>query len=97
MGSRDKNFYNDYAKRLGFETAAKQIQDLFLTGKRDEAAAAVPDELVDGMALVGSADRIRARVADWQAAAGKGHIHSILLSRPSTDAMKVVADAAGLT
>lgn len=97
MGARDKNFYNDYAKRLGFEAAAKQIQDLFLTGKRDEAAAAVPDELVDGMALVGSADRIRARVADWQAAAGRGHIHSILLSRPSTDAMKVVADAAGLT
>lgn len=97
MGARDKNFYNDYAKRLGFETAAKQIQDLFLTGKRAEAAAAVPDELVDGIALVGSADRIRARVADWQTAAGKGHIHSILLSRPSPEAMGVVADAAGLT
>ena len=69
MGARDKNFYNDYAKRLGFEAAAKQIQDNFLTGKRKEAAAAVPDELVDAIGLVGSAERIKARLADWKKAA----------------------------
>ena len=49
MGARDKNFYNDYAKRLGFEDAAAKIQDLFLAGKKDEAAAAVPEELHDGI------------------------------------------------
>ena len=96
MGARDKNFYNDYAKRLGFGAAAKQIQDLFLTGKRSAAADAVPDELVDAIALVGKPDRIARRVADWQKAAGAGLVHSILLSRPSVKAMEIVARAARL-
>src|SRR5947207_15799115 len=43
MGARNKNFYNDLVKRMGYEAAAAEIQDLFLAGKRDEAAAAVPD------------------------------------------------------
>ena len=96
MGAREKNFYNDYAKRLGFETAAKQIQDLFLTGKRGPAAEAVPDELVDAIALVGPKARIEARVADWKKAADAGFVDSILLSRPSVEAMEVVAKAAGI-
>jgi hypothetical protein len=41
MGARDKNFYNDLAKRLGYEEAAVRIQDRFLTGKKAETAAAV--------------------------------------------------------
>ena len=60
MGARDKNFYNDYAKRLGYEEAAVQIQDLFLAGKKMEAVAAVPDALVDDVHLVGSARRTSA-------------------------------------
>ncbi len=96
MGARDKNFYNDYAKRLGFEAAAKQIQDLFLTGQRDAAAKAVPDELVDAIALVGPKARIEARIADWKKASDAGYVHSILLTRPSIEAMGVVAAAAGL-
>ncbi|HEX5064782.1 MAG TPA: LLM class F420-dependent oxidoreductase, partial [Myxococcota bacterium] len=59
MGARGKNFYNDYAKRLGYEEAAARIQDLYLAGKKMEAMAAVPDSLVDEVALVGPADRIR--------------------------------------
>ena len=47
MGARGKNFYNDLACRYGFEAEAKKIQDLYLDGKKDEAAAAVPDELAD--------------------------------------------------
>src|SRR5271154_529392 len=58
MGAREKNFYNDYAKRLGYEAAAIRIQDAFLAGRKMEAVAAVPDALVDEIALVGSADRI---------------------------------------
>lgn len=96
MGARGKNFYNDYATRLGFEAAAKQIQDMFLTGQREAAIAAVPDELVDAVALIGPADRIRARLADWQKAADQAHIHSILLSGAKPPAMQVVADAVGL-
>ncbi len=96
MGARDKNFYNDYAKRLGYEAAAKQIQDLFLTGKRAEAADAVPDELVDAIALVGPAERIEARVRDWQKAAGQGYVSAILLTRATVPAMETVAAAAGI-
>lgn len=66
MGSRDKNFYNDLACRYGFEEAAARIQDLYLDGKKGEAAAAVPDALVDEVALVGPIGRIKDRVAAWE-------------------------------
>jgi F420-dependent oxidoreductase-like protein len=67
MGARDKNFYNDYTRRLGYEEAAQKIQDLYLGGKKDEAAAQVPDALVDEVALVGSRERIRDRLEAWKA------------------------------
>ncbi|MEN3312854.1 MAG: hypothetical protein V7645_2183, partial [Actinomycetota bacterium] len=56
MGSRDKNFYNQLVSRYGFEDAAKTVQDLYLDGKKDEAAAALPADLIDQTTLVGSAD-----------------------------------------
>jgi F420-dependent oxidoreductase-like protein len=67
MGARGRNFYNDLAVRYGFEQAAKEIQDLYLDGKKDEAAGKVPDELVDEMALVGPMDRIVDRLEAWKA------------------------------
>ncbi len=66
MGARGRNFYNDLACRYGYEAAAKEIQDLYLDGKRKEAVAAVPDELADAVSLVGSPDRIRDRYAAWK-------------------------------
>src|SRR5205085_10297949 len=66
MGARGKNFYNDLACRYGFEDAAKTIQDLYLAGRKDEAAAAVPNELADEVSLCGSRDRIRDRLAAWR-------------------------------
>jgi len=66
MGARGKNFYNDLACRYGFEAAAKEIQDLYLSGKKDEAAAAVPDALADEVSLVGPKERIRDRLAAWR-------------------------------
>jgi F420-dependent oxidoreductase-like protein len=71
MGSRDKNFYNTLVQRYGFEDAAKQVQDLYLEGKKDEAAAALPDELIDLVSLVGPADRVRERLRAY-ADAGVG-------------------------
>ncbi|MPZ72056.1 MAG: LLM class F420-dependent oxidoreductase [Nitriliruptorales bacterium] len=65
MGARGRNFYNDLATRYGFGEAAAVIQDLYLDGRKDEAAAAVPDELVDEVALVGPIDRIVDRLAAW--------------------------------
>jgi len=68
MGARGRNFYNDIAKRYGYEGAAKTIQDLYLGGKKAEAEAAVPDELVDEVALCGPPERIRERLAEWKSA-----------------------------
>lgn len=62
MGAVGKNFYNALIGRFGFEEAAREIQALFLSGKRTEAAAAVPDELVAGLALIGSREQVRDRV-----------------------------------
>ena len=92
MGARDKNFYNDYAKRLGFEEDAVKIQDLYLAGKRDEAMAAVPVELMDACHLVGPADRIRDRLQRWTQAGGKGHVSSMLLGCQQPEALALVAE-----
>jgi alkanesulfonate monooxygenase SsuD/methylene tetrahydromethanopterin reductase-like flavin-dependent oxidoreductase (luciferase family) len=62
MGSRDKNFYTTLVGRYGFEDAAREVQDLYLEGKKDEAAAALPGELIDLVSLVGPADRVRDRL-----------------------------------
>ena len=66
MGAKGKNFYNDLACRYGFEEAAAKIQDLYLDGKQGEAMMAVPNELVDEVALCGSKDRIKDRLQMWQ-------------------------------
>ena len=92
MGARDKNFYNDYAKRLGFEEAAVKIQDLFLAGRKDEAMAAVPAELIDACHLVGPAERIRERLGRWKEAGSKGHVSSMLIGGASPEALELVAE-----
>lgn len=66
MGARGKNFYNDLARRYGYEEAAETIQNLYLDGKKMEATLAVPDELVDEVCLVGPKERIRDRIAAWE-------------------------------
>ncbi len=63
MGSREKNFYNALVQRYGFEDAAREVQDLYLEGKRDEAGAALPDELIDTVSLCGPPDVVRERLA----------------------------------
>lgn len=92
MGARNKNFYNDYAKRLGFEDAAAQIQNLFLDGKKDQAAAAVPDELVDACHLVGPKERIRERLQRWKQAGKLGHVSSMLIGAGQPEALEVIAE-----
>jgi F420-dependent oxidoreductase-like protein len=91
MGARDKNFYNDYAKKLGYEDAAVKIQDLYLAGRKDEAAAAVPDELVDAVHLVGPKERIAERLKAWKAAAAQGHVGSMLIGAGQPEALEFVA------
>jgi F420-dependent oxidoreductase-like protein len=68
MGARGRNFYNDLACRYGYEEAAARIQDLYLAGKKEEAIAAVPDELVDEVTLCGPRERIKDLLGAWREA-----------------------------
>ncbi len=68
MGARGKNFYNDIIGRAGYPDAAREIQDLYLDGKKDEAAAAIPRELLERLHLIGSAAQVAERVAAYRAA-----------------------------
>jgi F420-dependent oxidoreductase-like protein len=88
MGARGKNFYNDYAKRLGYEEAAVKIQDLYLAGKKAEAMAAVPDALVDEIALLGPKERIRERVQAWK----KSPATSMLIGAGQPEALRLLAE-----
>ena len=68
MGSRKQNFYNTLARSYGFEDAAQKVQDLYLDGKKEEAAAAIPAELIDKTTLVGPPDAARERIAHYREA-----------------------------
>jgi F420-dependent oxidoreductase-like protein len=66
MGSREKNFYNQLVQRYGFEDAAHEVQDLYLDGKKEEAGAALPAELIDAVSLAGPPDVVRDRLAVYR-------------------------------
>lgn len=91
MGARGRNFYNDYAIALGHADAAKVIQDLYLGGRKDDAARAVPDALVDAVALVGPKDRIRERLARWRTAGARRQVTSMLIGTFQKETMELLA------
>jgi F420-dependent oxidoreductase-like protein len=93
MGARNRNFYNQLARRMGYEAAAVRIQDLFLAGKREEAAAQVPAALIDETSLVGPRDRIVDRLQAWKAVASTGKVRTLLLSGATVESARVVAEA----
>jgi F420-dependent oxidoreductase-like protein len=68
MGSREKNFYNALVRRYGFDDAAQEVQDLYLDGKKEAAMAAIPDELIDTVAICGPREHVRERLAAYRAA-----------------------------
>jgi F420-dependent oxidoreductase-like protein len=90
MGARGKNFYNDLACRYGFEAAAKTIQDLYLAGRKDEAAAAVPNELADEVALVGPRERILDRLSAWR----ESPVGTLILALGQREALRTMAEIA---
>jgi F420-dependent oxidoreductase-like protein len=66
MGARGANFHHDVAVRMGYEAEARRCQDLYLEGRRDEACAALPTRLIEDMALIGPADKIRDDLEAWR-------------------------------
>ncbi len=69
MGAKGRNFYNDLARRYGYEEAATTIQDLYLSGRQMEAIQSVPDEMVDELSLIGTREMIRDRLEAWRESA----------------------------
>ena len=92
MGARDKNFYNNYTQKLGFEDEALKIQDLFLSGRKDEAMAAVPSELIDACHLIGPPDRIRERLQRWKEAGARGVVGTMLIGGAPAEALELIAE-----
>ena len=94
MGAQNRNFYNDLTRRIGYEAAAAEIQQHFLAGRRNEAAAAVPDALIDEISLVGPPDRIRYRLQAWKDLARQNWVGSLVLVGADIAAMRAIAEAA---
>ena len=69
MGARNKNFHADVARRMGYEREVDEIQDLYLSGKKDEAGAKIPRALIEELSLIGRADKIRDDLARWRESA----------------------------
>ncbi len=88
MGAAKKNFHTDLMGRMGFEEEALKIQELFLAGKRTDAAMAVPDKFADEISLVGPKERIKERVQAWR----DTPITSLLISTHDKERLREVAE-----
>jgi F420-dependent oxidoreductase-like protein len=88
MGAKGKNFYNSLMRRYGWEAEAERIQELYLGGHQRDAIAAVPDELVDAVALVGPKERIRDRLEAWQ----ETPVTTLVVGSPQPEALQVLAE-----
>lgn len=88
MGSRHRNFYASLVARYGYEERVGQIQDLFLSGQRAEATAAVPDELVDDLCLIGPPEKVSAQLEKWRACP----ITTLIAEPTSLESMRTIAD-----
>jgi F420-dependent oxidoreductase-like protein len=88
MGARRSNFYNALACRYGYEREASEVQELYLEGKKREAAAAVPDALVDEIALVGPRKRIAERLGAWRECG----VTTLICQTRDVETMRLMAD-----
>jgi hypothetical protein len=92
MGAKNKNFYTDYATAMGFGADAEKIQDLYLAGNKAEAAQAIPQALLDGVALLGPEGRIREKLQDWKASDQRGEVSTMLIAAMQNEVLDVIAD-----
>jgi F420-dependent oxidoreductase-like protein len=92
MGSREKNFYNQAVQRLGYEDVARKVQDLYLDGKKEEAAAALPEDLVRSMSLIGSRSYVTERFEAF-AAAGVTTMNLVPLAGTPAERVALVGQA----
>ncbi len=95
MGSRERNFYNALVRRYGFEQAAEEVQGLYLSGKKEEAAAALPAELIDQLSLCGPKERLAERLAIYREAGVGTVIASPVATTPEgrTEIVRALAES----
>jgi F420-dependent oxidoreductase-like protein len=89
MGAPEMNFHKDVFARMGYEGEVARIQELFFAGRRDEAVAAVPDQLVRDISLIGPVPAIRDRVAEWEEAG----VTMLVVMSHQTDELARIAEA----
>lgn len=87
-GARERNFYNDVLKRYGYSDVANRVQELYLAGHQKEAIAAVPDALVDEIALCGPRDRIRDRLARYRDLP----VQTLNIRTPTVEVLRMMAE-----
>ena len=92
MGAKNKNFYHEYATRMGYGEAADQIQDLYLSGKKAEAEALVPNALLDDVSLIGPRERIIERLGPWKEAGKCGEVGSMLVGVQDPAVLELLAN-----
>lgn len=92
MGAKGQNFHKNAVDRYGYEEATDRIQDLFLAGKREDAAAAIPKELIDELALIGPKEHMRDQLEHWKALEIDFTLLVGLDARNSDRQMKVIRD-----
>jgi F420-dependent oxidoreductase-like protein len=88
MGAKGRNFYNSLVRRYGWEEEAERIQELYLGGKQREAIAAVPDELVDAVSLIGPKERIAERLEAWR----ETPVTTLVLGSLQPEALQTLAE-----
>jgi F420-dependent oxidoreductase-like protein len=91
MGAKNKNFYHGYATRMGYGDAADQIQELYLSGKKAEAEALVPNALLDEVSLIGPRERVIERLQPWKEAGKRGEVGSMLLGVQDPAVLELIA------
>jgi F420-dependent oxidoreductase-like protein len=88
MGAKEQNFHKTVFERMGYADVAAQVQEHYLAGRKDEAAALVPDELVAEITIIGNAEEVRADVRRWEAAG----VTMLVLSLRTPEEIRRVAD-----
>ena len=90
-GAKGKNFHNEMVSKYGYADVAAEIQDLYLSGRKKEATALVPDELCDEISLCGPPARIRERFKGWDDAG----VSTMMVQSSQPEALALMADVAG--
>ena len=88
MGAKEQNFHTQVFTRMGYGDLASSVQELYLSGRKDEATALIPDELVDDLHIIGTAGEVKERVAQWE----ETGVTTLLLSCRSAEEIRQVAE-----